>query len=582
MHCKQKTSLHTTAGRAFRAGILMAAMCLPGGCAAPKAVPINWNLTPDAELNYSVLALDQSMRGNDVESACGAAEQLITLDPKNQLLPEVAAWLMLIHENQAAANLLKKATAKAPDSIPLHLLLTENLYYQGQTNAALALLNDFIKKHPDAGQAKQELGILLLKAQRWQDADTVLANLPAKLKTPEILLTHAKVLIKLKRPHEAINQMRTAVQLAPHSTDIQTGYIETLTATGDIAGAHAAGRRFLQQAPDNAALRLRLMHIELQQGRIAIAKNMALNAPKDNTFTIAAAYLFLDYQHFEEADALLAPLSGKNTPEDALIPLAILDAELRRDPDMALRRLDALSPGNGNAAKATLLRVHILSSAERWEETRETLEKACVLFPNDRQFPTILSHYYILRNDTDKALDIANAYLDQHPDDEEFLFLKGSILDKAGERGKALEIMERVISLFPNNYRALNYVGFFLTDQQVPFLSPEKRREVLSRALSLLQQAVSLAPDQAYILDSLAWAQYQAGDIQTAWQTIQRTVSMPGGADEAEIWEHYGDIAKSSGMIEQAVSGWKKAIDLAPEAQERLTHKIDFVLKSQQ
>ncbi|MBO4312509.1 MAG: hypothetical protein J5828_05880, partial [Desulfovibrionaceae bacterium] len=164
---------------------------------------------------------------------------------------------------------------------------------------------------------------------------------------------------------------------------------------------------------------------------------------------------------------------------------------------------------------------------------------------------------------------------------EEFLFLKGSILDKAGERGKALEIMERIISLNPNNYRALNYVGFFLADQEVPLLAPEKRGEVILRALSLLQRAVSLAPDQAYILDSLAWAQYQAGDIQSAWQNIQRTVSMPGGADEAEIWEHYGDIAQSSGMLEQAVGGWKKAIELEPEAQERLTRKIDFALKGQ-
>ncbi|MBO4311496.1 MAG: tetratricopeptide repeat protein, partial [Desulfovibrionaceae bacterium] len=522
MHRELTTSLHAAAGRAFRAGILMAVICLPGGCAAPKAMPINWDLTPDAELNYSVLALDQSMRGNDVESACDAAEQLIKLDPQNQMLPEAAAWLMLIHENSAAAKLLKKATAKAPDSIPLHLLLAENFYYQGQADAALALLNDFIRLHPAAGQARQEMAILLLKMQRWQDADNAFAKLPEELKTPEMRLNHAQVLTKLKRHHEAVRQMRAAAQSAPHNADIQAGLIEALSAAGDIAGAHDAGKRFLQQSPDNAALRLRLMNIELQQGRAAAAKSMAMDAPKDSAFTIAAASLFLDYRHFEEADALLATLPGPPPPEDALIPLAVLDAELRHDPDMALRRLDALPPSNEQAAKAMMLRVHILSSAERWEETRETLEKACTLFPNDRQFPSILSHYHLLRSDTGKALDIANAYLDKHPDDEEFLFLKGSILDRAGERGKALEIMERIISLNPNTYRALNYVGFFLADQEVPLLAPEKRGEVILRALSLLQRVVSLAPDQAYILDSLAWAQYQAGDIQSAWQNIQR------------------------------------------------------------
>ena len=126
--------------------------------------------------------------------------------------------------------------------------------------------------------------------------------------------------------------------------------------------------------------------------------------------------------------------------------------------------------------------------------------------------------------------------------------------------------MEQLIALHPDNYQALNYVGYTLA---------EENRD-LDRALSLLVKADKLAPGQSYIVDSLAWAYFKAGKMDDALREIRRAVKLDEHID-ASIWEHYGDIAARAGLTDEARTAYQKAIELKPANAEALRQRLSHL-----
>lgn len=142
-------------------------------------------------------------------------------------------------------------------------------------------------------------------------------------------------------------------------------------------------------------------------------------------------------------------------------------------------------------------------------------------------------------------------------------FLLGSLLDESGDKKEAFKVMEHILTLHPDNHQALNYVGYTLADEN---------RE-LERALALLVKADELSPDQAYIVDSLAWALYRLDKNEEALIQIRRAVKLDENAD-ASIWEHYGDIASKAGLKDEARNAYQKALDLKPDNADALRQRL--------
>ena len=164
----------------------------------------------------------------------------------------------------------------------------------------------------------------------------------------------------------------------------------------------------------------------------------------------------------------------------------------------------------------------------------------------------------------EEALAIAENALRERPDDADLAFLRASLLDEQGRKQEAFAAMEAIALAQPEHYQVLNYLGYTLA---------EENRE-LQRALELLLKAAELAPDRAYIIDSLAWAQYRLGKFETAWENIRRATGLDGNEDPT-IWEHYGDIAAAVGNAAEARKGYGRALELktpnAESVRERLS-----------
>ena len=75
------------------------------------------------------------------------------------------------------------------------------------------------------------------------------------------------------------------------------------------------------------------------------------------------------------------------------------------------------------------------------------------------------------------------------------------------------------------------------------------------------------------ILLALAWALFRLGRTEEALQTIRRAVALIP-SPEAEILEHYGDIAASAGQKEEARKAYEQALKLKPANADSLRRRL--------
>lgn len=559
-------------------GIVLNSSCVRGG--SPDAfAPVQWELSTEARLNYATLLLDQSIRHDDSEGVLEAAATFLELAPLPRPMGEAAAWLMATKRLSEARMLLEKAVARSPDDLLLHLLLAETWLEEDMPANGVAIMEAYQQRHPKSDQVRQELGILLLKSKRYAEAEAQFRALPDNLRVPYVRYCHARALIMLQKPVEAVRELEVAVKVQP---DFLEGWSD-LARAHELAGhpdrARTVYKRLMVADPENMDYRLRAVGLEILANRPKAALEIARNSSDAQGFQITAATMFMEEKRYTEAEVLLDQLSlslpPEQTPDEVWLLRAGLAFESQNDAEQALEWLARITPGSRSMERALRYRAQIHFASGNDAGVLETLSQARSIFPDEREFMLMEVHFHLTRQAPQQARPLLENMLERYPEDTDVLFAYGSVLDEMKQKSQALEVMERIIRLDKNHYQALNYVGYTLaTDAgSDPQASSEKSHRDLVRALELLRQANSLAPDRAYIMDSLAWALYRSGELAEALKIIRHTVKLPD-SDEWEIWDHYGDIAHANGQRDEARRAWKKALSFNPEKRTIIEAKI--------
>ena len=94
----------------------------------------------------------------------------------------------------------------------------------------------------------------------------------------------------------------------------------------------------------------------------------------------------------------------------------------------------------------------------------------------------------------------------------------------------------------------------------------------LEEALTLIQRAVSIQPENPAFQDSLGWVLYRLGRAEQAESYLVRAAQ--GSRDDATVLEHLGDVQAKLGQRTEALKSYRKALDNGPEQPEALKKKI--------
>lgn len=135
-------------------------------------------------------------------------------------------------------------------------------------------------------------------------------------------------------------------------------------------------------------------------------------------------------------------------------------------------------------------------------------------------------------------------------------YARGALRESLGLWPLAEEDLETALELNPNSADVLNYLGYSWID----------RGTHLEEGLDLIRRALTLRPDSGAITDSLGWAHYKLGDIETAIAYLERAVELSPGT--AEINDHLGDAYWAAGRTTEARYQWQRAITLVETRDE--------------
>jgi len=237
-----------------------------------------------------------------------------------------------------------------------------------------------------------------------------------------------------------------------------------------------------------------------------------------------------------------------------------------QDPQLAQRAMEIAIAGNAPELA--------LDAAKLWDELSQKGEAKEVLVTllmiNQRWTETVKPATEILQKISpakkEKQINLWRPLLAKALDEDAalkafFQILKPSIaqisdaellytFSLAAEKGGQFEDMEKTLRKIlikkPNDKNALNALGYSFADRGIH----------LKEAISLLDKAHKIDPEDAYILDSLAWANYKLSNKQLASEQLQRAFQ---GKPEAEIGAHLGEVLWASNRKTEAENIWRQS-----------------------
>ena len=137
------------------------------------------------------------------------------------------------------------------------------------------------------------------------------------------------------------------------------------------------------------------------------------------------------------------------------------------------------------------------------------------------------------------------------PNDGGLLYRQSLYAEEAGDVSLALELLEKMTMLFPDDPDGWNALGYVLADHNLRL--PEARAHIT--------RALRMKPDDPNILDSLGWVHYRMGELSLARRQLQEALEKSGLPGSAEIAAHLGEVLWELGEYENAREVWRRALD---------------------
>lgn len=356
----------------------------------------------------------------------------------------------------------------------------------------------------------------------------------------------------------------------------------------DALRAQIESQRALSLRPDweQAAL----LHAQVTANRAEAIEDLARFVeanPKANEARLTLARLLVSERRYEQARRHFGTLlSGNPDNPDIIYAVAVLSLQLN-EPSLAeghLRRLVELGYAESNAAKLYL--GQIAEERRRWDEAvrwyaqvgageqylpaqmrmatalvqmgklddaRAALRLASAANPRERAQLTI-AEAQLLReaNRHPEAFAVLEEGLAHQPGQPDLLYEAALVAEKIG-RGDILErYLRQLIKQKPDHAHALNALGYSLAD----------RNERLDEAQQLIDKALSLAPNDPFILDSKGWVLFRLGNAAGAVEALAKAYALRA---DPEIAAHLGEVLWIMNRRDEAEKTWADALRANPD-----------------
>ena len=193
-------------------------------------------------------------------------------------------------------------------------------------------------------------------------------------------------------------------------------------------------------------------------------------------------------------------------------------------------------------------RASVLAAQGKLDEARALLQQLPTNTP-ELQRVALMAEVQLLRDNQkyQPALDLLAAASAKDPKDGDLIYEQAMLADKMGNTAEMERLLRALIASHPDYHHAYNALGYSLADRGVQL--PEAR--------VLIQKALTFAPNDPFINDSLAWVEFRAGNLPEALRILEIAYK---ARPDAEIAAHLGEVLWASGQKDRAIATWKEGL----------------------
>ena len=468
---------------------------------------------------------------------------------------------------------------------------TEVAYYARQFPLAAELAQIWIEAEPQSISAKQMYWALLAVSGRSNELATELGRVIAAETT-----SRGPALLQLGRLVSRFDDKKMAVQVvykvtAPYLDMPESHFVRAQAAYNaeDIAGASSELDLALKLKPDwepAAILKAQLLDGGPEQ-TIRYLAAFIDKYPGMRDVRVAYARALIDAKRYDEAQKIFAGLL-KDEPDrtDILYSLGLLSLQagdsaaaegyLKRviNPDFpevdsahfylgeiaeeggrgeeAIQHFDAMAMGSMHYGQGQIHAAGLMVKQGQLEGARARLQAAGQAKPKERISLLIVEAQ--LLSDAGKpaeAYRLLDEALAKSPN-EPVLLYESALLAERIDKVDAMERnLRKLIKLKPDHAHAYNALGYSLVE----------RNQRLGEAKVLIDKALSLAPQDPFILDSKGWLEFRLGAMDNAVDALRAALSL---RPDPEIAAHLGEVLWQMGRKDEARQVWGDALKTSP------------------
>lgn len=227
-------------------------------------------------------------------------------------------------------------------------------------------------------------------------------------------------------------------------------------------------------------------------------------------------------------------------------------AEKQGDFAGATAWLDRIENANDIMA-AQMRRASLLARQGELDQARTLLRNQPERRPDDARLK-LVAEAQLLRDlkAYREAYEVYGEAVQRFPDDADLKYDQAMMAERAGLLDAMERLLRELITSRPDYHHAYNALGYALADRNVR----------LTEAKQLIEKAVELAPNDAYIQDSLGWVEFRLGNSARALQILQAAY---GKRPDPEIAAHLGEVLWVAGRRDEALKIWREGLLLASD-----------------
>ena len=481
--------------------------------------------------------------------------------------------------------------AKQTDSALLAERATRLTGFTRNGTIALEASKVWNELNKDSIEAQQALSEILIANNKLSEAKPILQKLLLKEKTRtsgflylNTLLSHASdkkaVLIlvtDLAQPYPKLAEAHFAVAHAAWISKDQKVYEKELTAIyqmkpdwempvlfkGQILAKESPEKAlnfyndFLNKYPKSNDVRLEYAKLLTNGRKFNEAKNEFIKLVSASNssaeITLAVGLLSIELEDYDLAEKYFLQSLKKNPKDkDQIFIYLAKIADKKNQGDAAITWLNKVGDGN-HFIESKLIAAEIIAK-------KESIDKA-LLFLNtiksdsqDEKLSIIQLKTSLLTrsNRHQEAFQLMQNEASNFPQSPEFKFDYALLADKLNKYDLMEKLLREAIKIRPDYAVAYNALGYSFADRNIN----------LEDAKKYIELALSISPNNHYILDSMGWLYFRLGKLDSALSFIQKAYDVQS---DPEIAAHLGEILWAQGKKKEANDLLELSLQSSPD-----------------